>query len=86
MVAQACHQDRGSMQLDQVTRCVKACVADRLPAADRRCYLERVRDKDRHARHLFCGHTLPWPRLRPGGCVPASADDRGAPGDPDHDH
>ena len=73
-VGQACHRDRGSMKLDQVTRCVKACIADRLPEADRRCYLEGARAKGRHARHMFCGHRLGWPRLRPGGCVPAAPD------------
>jgi hypothetical protein len=73
-VGQACHRDRGSMKLSQVTRCVKACVTDRLSAADRRCYLSRAAAKDRHARHMFCGHRLGWPRLRPGGCVPAASD------------
>lgn len=73
-VGQACHRDRGSMKLSQVTRCVKACMADRLPEADRRCYLSRAGAKDRHARHMFCGHRLGWPRLRPGGCVPAASD------------
>jgi hypothetical protein len=73
-VGQACHRDRGSMKLVQVTRCVKACVADRLPEADRRCYRERAQAKGRHARHIFCGHRLGWPRLRPGGCVPVAPD------------
>lgn len=73
-VAQTCQRARGTMKLSAVSICVKACVADRLPEVDRRCYLARVRAKNRNARHRFCGHELGWPRLRPGGCRPAAPD------------
>jgi hypothetical protein len=74
MVGQRCHGElKGS--LANVTRCVKACTADRLSDADRQCYISGAKSQDRARRHHFCStHQLAWPRLRPGGCVPPSSD------------